>query len=48
MKMTNKRGSWILPRRGIAVAFIAIVACLIVLGLTSGFLVDLLARSRKG
>ena len=47
MKMTNKRGSWILPRRGIAVAVIVIVACLIVLGLTSGFLVDLPARSRK-
>ena len=36
-----------LPRRGIAVAVIVIVACLIVLGLTSGFLVDLPARSRK-
>ena len=36
-----------MPRGGIAVAVIVIVVCLIVLGLTSGFLVDLPARSRK-
>ena len=29
-----------MPRRGIAVAVIVIVACFIVLGLTSDFLVD--------
>src|SRR5216683_5511859 len=37
-RATTKR--WDMPRRGIAVAVIVIVACFIVLGLTSDFLVD--------
>src|SRR5215468_126362 len=40
MKMTNTRGRWIMPRRGIAIAVVVIFASLIVLGLTSSFLVD--------